>query len=86
MQIDGAGMDGSMARMADRSVWMKAKGGAGYKEIAPGEYRSADGLRQFRIITSDLLDSRQGPHVHFESIAPDGRTIIENSHVNITNP
>jgi RHS repeat-associated protein len=60
--------------------------GAGYKEIAPGVYRSADGLRQFRMTTSDLVDPRQGPHVHFESISPDGRTIIENSHVKITNP
>jgi RHS repeat-associated protein len=60
--------------------------GDGYSEIAPGVYRSADGARQFRMTTSDLLDATQGPHVHFESIAPNGRTIIENSHVTITNP
>ena len=60
--------------------------GSGYKEIAPGVYRSADGLRQFRMTASDLTDVRQGPHVHFESISPDGRTIIENSHVKISNP
>jgi hypothetical protein len=35
---------------------------------------------------SDLLDPVQGPHVHFEVLGPDGRTIIENSHVGITNP
>jgi RHS repeat-associated protein len=60
--------------------------GHGCKEISPGVYRSADGARQFRMTNSDLLDPRQGPHVHFEAIGPDGRTIIENSHVTITNP
>jgi RHS repeat-associated protein len=55
--------------------------GKGYKEIAPGVYRSADGTRQFRMTDGDLLDPRQGAHVHFESIAPDGRQIIENAHV-----
>jgi hypothetical protein len=55
--------------------------GAGYHEIAPGVYRSADGTRQFRMTTSDLTDVRQGPHVHFETIGPDGREIIENDHV-----
>jgi hypothetical protein len=37
-------------------------------------------------VTSDLTDATQGVHVHFESIAPDGRVILENSHVGITNP
>jgi hypothetical protein len=60
--------------------------GPGYKEISPGVYRSAGGTRQFRITDSDLLDPRQGPHVHFESIGPDGRIIEENSHVGITDP
>ena len=60
--------------------------GPGYREIAPGVYRSADGLRQFRMTTSDLTDPWQGPHVHFEAIGPDGRTITENSHVAITVP
>jgi hypothetical protein len=55
--------------------------GEGYREIVPGVFRSKDGLRQFRMTNSDLADPRLGPHVHFESIAPDGRTIIENSHV-----
>ncbi|MBI1877523.1 MAG: hypothetical protein HYR94_04710 [Chloroflexi bacterium] len=60
--------------------------GIGYREIAPGVYRSADGKRQFRITTSDLTDPRQGSHAHFESIGSDGRTIIENSHVQIVDP
>jgi hypothetical protein len=55
--------------------------GEGYTEIAPGVFRSKDGLRQFRMTASDLADPKLGPHVHFEAIAPDGRTIIENSHV-----
>jgi len=60
--------------------------GPEYEEIAPGVYRSADGASQFRMTTSDLTDPLQGPHVHFEAIGPDGRTIIENSHVGITDP
>lgn len=57
--------------------------GPGYREIAPGVYRSSDGTRQFRMTGSDLRDPRQGPHVHFESVGPDGRTITESSHVTI---
>lgn len=68
--------------LTQAEVWL----GPGYEEIAPGVYRSADDLRQFRMTTSDLTDPIQGPHVHFESIGPDGRTIIENSHVGLTNP
>jgi RHS repeat-associated protein len=60
--------------------------GPGYKEIAPGVFRSADEALQFRMTTSDLIDPMQGPHVHFEAVASDGRTILENSHVGITNP
>jgi hypothetical protein len=60
--------------------------GKGYKEIASGVFRSADGRRQFRMRTSDLLDPRQGPHVHFESIGLDGRTRLENSHVLLSDP
>jgi hypothetical protein len=60
--------------------------GKGYKEIAEGVFRSADGKRQFRMTVNDLLDPRQGPHVHFEVIGPNGREIVENSLVGITNP
>jgi uncharacterized protein RhaS with RHS repeats len=55
--------------------------GNGYKEIAPGVYRSADNARQFRMKNGDL--GHKNPHVHFEAIADDGRTILENSHVYI---
>ena len=62
--------------------------GPGAKEIAPGVFRSADGTRQFRMTTGDITGAHGniGPHVHFESIGADGRTITENSHVGITNP
>jgi RHS repeat-associated protein len=54
--------------------------GVGYSEIDKGVFRSADGLRQFRITTSDWL---KGPHVHFESIADNGRTIVENARLDL---
>lgn len=67
------------AALMNAEEWL----GPGYTEIAPGVYRSANNLRQFRMTTSDLTDPAQGPHVHFESIAPDGRTILENGHVKV---
>jgi hypothetical protein len=58
--------------------------GAGYREIAPGVYRSADGLRQFRMTNADLLPTHGaiGPHVHFEALNGAGQ-VIENLHVAI---
>jgi hypothetical protein len=53
--------------------------GEGYREISPGVHRSADNARQFRMTPSDL--GARNPHVHFESIGPDGREISENAHV-----
>jgi len=55
--------------------------GRGYREIAPGVFRSADDAHQFRMVSSNL--SRAVPHVNFEAVAADGRTILENSHVSI---
>jgi RHS repeat-associated protein len=52
--------------------------GPGYKEIADGVFRSADDARQFRMTGSDL--GAVDPHVHFESIGLDGRSIVENGH------
>jgi RHS repeat-associated protein len=59
--------------------------GPGYREIAPGVYRSADGLRQFRMTTSDLLPTHGniGPHVHFDALDAAG-DVIENLHLPIT--
>ncbi len=59
--------------------------GPGYREITSGIFRSADNARQFRMRNVDLLDRRNGPHVHFEAIGPNGRDIIENSHVDLWN-
>jgi hypothetical protein len=53
--------------------------GSGYKEMSPGVFRSADGSRQFRMRDADLQATQ--PHIHFEIIAPNGRWILENSHV-----
>lgn len=56
--------------------------GAGYKEIAPGVFRSADGLRQFRMTKADVLGRHGsiGSHVHFEALNDAGR-VIENLHL-----
>jgi hypothetical protein len=83
----GYGNVGGGATTAENALMQAERWlGPGYKEIAPGVFRSAKGTRQFRITTSDLADPRQGPHVHFETIGADGRTITESSHVGITDP
>jgi len=76
--IDG-GVASADEALAGAERWL----GEGYSEIAPGVFRSADDTRQFRMTTSDLTDPRQGPHVHFEAIAEDGREILESAHVYI---
>jgi len=58
--------------------------GEGYKEIAPGVYRSADGTRQFRMVDPADLSPRHGPsHVHFEAINPKTGKVIENAPIEI---
>ncbi|WP_267116574.1 RHS repeat domain-containing protein [Xanthomonas sacchari] len=59
--------------------------GKGYTEVAPGVYRSADGLRQFRMTTSDLAGAHGtiGSHVHFEALNEFGK-VIENLHLGVT--
>jgi hypothetical protein len=53
--------------------------GKGYSEIAPGVFRSADGLRQFRMTVSDLLGRHGGgSHVNFELFTKTG---VKNVHV-----
>ncbi len=71
----GEAAEGLALKAAER--WL----GNGYRELAPGVFRSADNARQFRMTASDL--EHAVPHVHFESIASDGRTIVENSHVSL---
>jgi RHS repeat-associated protein len=59
--------------------------GTGYKEIAPGVFRSADGLKQFRMTNADLLPTHGniGSHVHFEALDQLGK-VIENLHLPVT--
>jgi len=62
--------------------------GPGYREIAPGVFRSADGTRQFRMTTSDLTGRgmRGQPHVHFERIDPNTGKSLRNLHVPLIDP
>jgi RHS repeat-associated protein len=60
--------------------------GPGSREVVPGSgvFRSADGLRQFRFTTGDILGThgKLGPHVHFEYFSsPFARTPIINYHI-----
>lgn len=81
--IRGLGnISGGIAKVEDALAGALRWLGVSYKEIDPGVFRSTvDPSRQFRMTTNDLLSPKQGPHVHFESVGPDGRTIVENSHV-----
>ena len=58
--------------------------GKGYTEIAPGVYRSADGLRQFRMTTADILGThgKIGPHFNFEILNSSGN-VVKNYHMPI---
>jgi hypothetical protein len=56
--------------------------GSGCREIDNSVFRSADNARQFRMIDIDLA-GREAPHVHFESIASNGRAILDSAKVYI---
>jgi RHS repeat-associated protein len=58
--------------------------GKGYTEIASGVYRSADGSRQFRMTTSDILGThgKIGPHYNFEILNSSGN-VVKNYHMPI---
>ena len=73
----------SKARTAERRLEIGERFlGAGYKEIAPGVFRSTDGLRQFRMTDSDILDKI--PHFNFEVFSPNNlKTSIKNYHMPI---
>lgn len=63
--------------------------GKGYKEIAPGVYRSADGLKQFRMTASDLAGKQMDgvPHVHIEVFDPGNLNVpVTNYHIPIIDP
>jgi hypothetical protein len=72
----------SSTALASAIRWL----GQGYREIAPGVFRSADGLRQFRMTTSDLTPTHGniGPHVHFETLNAAG-VVTENLHLPVAN-
>lgn len=76
-------VDGGVATASEALSAAERWLGKGYTEIANGVFRSANNARQFRMTASDLLDTKIGPHVHFEAIADDGKTVIQNAHVRI---
>lgn len=61
--------------------------GSGYREIAPGVFRSADGLRQFRMTGRDLTPThgKIGPHVHFQKFDAAGKE-LKNIHTPLLDP
>lgn len=73
----GAPIDPTTA-LSSGTRWL----GAGYREIAPGVFRSADGLRQFRMTAADLTPTHGniGSHVHFEALDQTG-IVLENLHL-----
>ena len=73
------------ARAANRGLMIAERFlGKGYTEIAPGVYRSADGLRQFRMTTADILGKhgKIGPHFNFEILDKAGK-VLKNYHMPI---
>src|SRR5260370_5081165 len=66
----GGGVASVEEVLAGAERWL----GRGATEVEPGVYQSADRLNQFRMKTGDLTGAHGniGPHVHFESLAPDG--------------
>jgi RHS repeat-associated protein len=60
--------------------------GKGYTEIAPGVFRSSDGLRQVRMTATDILGTHGniGPHFNFEIFIPQNlRVPARNYHMPI---
>jgi RHS repeat-associated protein len=82
--LTGLGNIGSHGAIDASNVLSSAQKwlGVGYKEIAPGVFRSADELRQFRMTDADLLPTHGniGSHVHFEALNGLGN-VIENLHL-----
>ncbi|MBU0678144.1 MAG: RHS domain-containing protein [Verrucomicrobia bacterium] len=79
----------SKARSAERALEIGEKFvGKGYKEVAPGVYRSVDGSRQFRMTGRDLTPTHGdiGPHVHYQKFGPVTGAEIKNIHTPITDP
>ena len=50
--------------------------GEGYTEVSPGRFVSADGIRQVRMGTADLLGLHAGaPHVNFNLLSPQYKNV-----------
>jgi hypothetical protein len=78
------------AALTTGQKWLKP----GYSELGKpgsGVYRSADGLRQFRMTDADIAGIhggkpvKIGPHVHFEKFAPTGEK-LKNIHTPLIDP
>lgn len=75
----------SKARTAERGLEIGQRFlGTGYKEIAPGVFRSSDNLRQFRMTDADILGKHGniGPHFNFEILDAYGN-FLRNYHMPI---
>ncbi|MBL7914759.1 MAG: hypothetical protein JNL49_06900 [Bacteroidia bacterium] len=73
------------ARTAERGLEIGERFlGPGYKEIAPGVFRSTNELKQFRMTDSDILGKKGkiGPHFHFEFLDDYGN-YLKNYHMPI---
>jgi hypothetical protein len=55
--------------------------GHGYREVSPGRYVSADGMRQVRFGAHETRGAQM--HGHFEAFDQPGGRIIENTNVRI---
>jgi hypothetical protein len=61
--------------------------GASYREMGNGRFMSADGLRQVRMGDTDILGRHGGgPHMNFETLAPNpnkpGKNmLVDNKHI-----
>jgi hypothetical protein len=60
--------------------------GEDYKQVGPsdrGVFRSADGTKQFRIDNNSLLGNHapNKPHIHIETVSPDGRSFVSKNHI-----
>jgi len=68
--------NGSRMRTSDALNLAENYLGPGYTEASLGRFVSADGLRQIRMGTDDLLGLHGGgPHINFDSLSPKYKTV-----------
>ena len=79
--------NGSRMRTSDALNLAENYLGPGYKEASLGRFVSADGLRQVRMGSKDILGLHGGgPHINFEALAPNAinrMQIVTNTHIYI---